>query len=672
MNDAPATAVPELLRQAAAFHQQGRLDRAQPLYRRILAANPRHFDALHLLGVTVAQSNDPAGAIRLFDQALAVDPDQAAAHCNRAVALLTLGRWHAALTSCERAIVLDSGYAEAYSTASLVLAALGRWEDALARAQGAIALRPGHAESHHQCGNAQCRLQHFAAAVASYDRAIALAPGHAAAHANRAVALQALGEFDAALAAHDRSIALEPGSGRAIAARLFTRLHACDWRDWPADVAAVIDRIEHGEAAMNPFALMTFTDCASVLLRAATLWGRQECLAADATPPPLPHPAPRPTPSPHAPAQRIRVGYFSSDFRNHPVALLLAGLIEGHDRDRFEVTAFSFGPDTKDLMRRRLELAFDAFLDVRGLADEEVVRRARDRGIAIAVDLGGYTDGARPRIFALRAAPIQVSYLGYLGTLGTAFMDYLIADRTLIPTHDREHYAEKIVCLPHYQVNTRRQIDATPCTRAQFGLPEAGFVFCCFNACFKLVPATFSSWMRILHRVPGSVLFLYAEHAQIERNLRREAARAHVDPARLYFGKRLPVPEYLARYRTADLFLDTAPYNAGTTASDALWAGLPVLTRTGGTFSSRIAASALRAVGLPELITDSEDEYERRAVELARGGAELGAIKRKLDRVRAAAPLFDTARFTRTLENAYCLMVERHRAHLHPDHIDVD
>jgi predicted O-linked N-acetylglucosamine transferase (SPINDLY family) len=664
MNETPATAVPELLRQAAAFHQQGRLDRAQPLYRRILAANPRHFDALHLLGVTFAQSNDAEGAVRLFDQALAVNPYQAAAHCNRAVALHALGRWHAALTSCERAIALDSGYAEAYYTASLVLAALGRWEDTLARAQAAVALRPEHAESYHQCGNAQCRLQRFAAAVASYDRAIALAPRHAAAHANRAVALQALGEFDAALAAHDMTIALEPGSGHAIAGRLFTRLHACDWRDWHADVAAVIDRIEHGEAAMNPFALMTVTDSASLLKRAAVLWGRKECPTTAATP--------LPPPPQHDPAQRIRVGYFSSDFRNHPVALLLAGLIEEHDRERFEVTAFSFGPDTQDLMRRRLELAFDAFLDVRGLADAEVARRARERGIDIAVDLGGYTDGARPRIFALRAAPIQVSYLGYLGTMGTAFMDYLIADRTLIPAADREHYAEKIVCLPHYQVNSKRQIDASPSTRAQFGLPATGFVFCCFNACFKLVPATFASWMRILDRVPGSVLFLHAEHAQTERNLRREAARAGVDPARLHFGRRLPVPEYLARYRAADLFLDTAPYNAGTTASDALWAGLPVLTRAGSTFSSRIAASTLRAVGLPELITQGEDEYERRAVELARDADELEALQRKLDRVRASAPLFDTARFTRTLEKAYCLMVERHRALLPPDHIDLD
>jgi predicted O-linked N-acetylglucosamine transferase (SPINDLY family) len=666
MHDVTAPPVPEMLRQAAAFHQQGLLDRAQPLYRRILATNPRHFDALHLLGVALAQSHDPEGAVRLIDKALAVNPYQAAAHCNRAVALLALGRWQAALTSCERAIALDSGYAEAYYTASLVLAALGRWEDALTRAQRALALRPGHADSHHQCGNAQCRLQRFTAAVASYDRAITLAPGHAAAHANRAVALQALGEFDAALAAHDRSIALEPGSGRAIAGRLFTRLHACDWRGWHADVAAITDRIEHGEAAMNPFALMTVTDSAPLLKRAAVLWGCKECPDADAAPPPTP------TPTRHDPAQRIRVGYFSSDFRNHPVALLLAGLIEEHDRERFEVTAFSFGPDTQDLMRRRLELAFDAFLDVRGLADAEVARRARERGIDIAVDLGGYTDGARPRIFALRAAPIQVSYLGYLGTMGTAFMDYLIADRTLIPAADREHYAEKIVCLPHYQVNSKRQIDASPSTRAQFGLPATGFVFCCFNACFKLVPATFASWMRILDRVPGSVLFLYAEHAQTERNLRREAARAGADPARLHFGGRLPVPEYLARYRAADLFLDTAPYNAGTTASDALWAGLPVLTRAGSTFSSRIAASTLCAVGLPELITHGEAEYERRAVELASSGDEIGALKRKLDRVRASAPLFDTARFTRTLEKAYCLMVERQRALLPPDHIDLD
>ena len=323
-------------------------------------------------------------------------------------------------------------------------------------------------------------------------------------------------------------------------------------------------------------------------------------------------------------------------------------------------------------MRTRLERAFDRFIEVRGNSDQEIVQLARTMELDIAVDLGGFTESSRPNLFAMRAAPLQVSYLGYLGTLGADYMDYLIADRTIIPLEQQGHYAEKIVYLPSYQANdSKRVISSRRFSRQELGLPPTGFVYCCCNASYKIAPAVFGSWMRMLRRVPDSVLFLVAVNATVQGNLRQEAVARGVAADRLVFGERLPFPEYLARYGTADLFLDTLPYNAGTTASDALWAGLPVLTRVGESFAARVAASLLHAVGLPELVTATPEQYEATAVELASNPGRLAEIKDRLARNRLTMPLFDTVRFTRHLEDAYTQMYRRYQADLNPDHISV-
>jgi predicted O-linked N-acetylglucosamine transferase (SPINDLY family) len=371
----------------------------------------------------------------------------------------------------------------------------------------------------------------------------------------------------------------------------------------------------------------------------------------------------------HAPHDRLRIGYFSSDFRDHAVSHLMAEVFERHDRSRFELTAFSFGPDTGDAMRRRVSAAFERFIDVRGRSAAEVARLARQLEIDIAVDLNGFTQGGQTNVFAFRAAPLQASYVGFLGTMGADYYDYLIADRAIVPEGARAQYSEKIACLPSYQANdSTRPVPERKFSREALGLPPTGFVYCCFNNNYKITPRTFDGWMRILAAVEGSVLFLYADNDLAPANLRKEASRRGVDPRRLVFGERLPLPDYLARYLAADLFLDTLPYNAGATASDALWSGLPVLTCLGESFAGRVGGSLLAAIGLPELAVPTQEAYEARAIALARDPAALAAIRQRLACNRLSTPLFDTAAFTRHLEAAFRAMHERHEAGLPPEH----
>jgi predicted O-linked N-acetylglucosamine transferase (SPINDLY family) len=371
---------------------------------------------------------------------------------------------------------------------------------------------------------------------------------------------------------------------------------------------------------------------------------------------------------------KVRIGYFSADFRIHPVSMLIAELFEMHDRSRFEITAFAFGPEANDAMRTRLEKAFDSFIDVRAQSDAEVALLARKLGIDIAVDLGGFTEHSRPKIFARRAAPIQINFLGYPGTTGAAYMDYIVGDRIVIPAGSRDHYSEKVVYLPNsYQVNdSTRQIADQIFTRTELQLPESGFVFCCFNNNFKIRADTFDSWMRILGQVEKCVLWLLEDNPVSPANLRKEAATRGIDPNRLVFAKRVPPPQHLARQRAADLFLDTTPYNAHTTASDALWAGLPVVTLIGESFAGRVASSLLSALNLSELITSTREEYEALAVRLATNPGMLRKIRKKLEGNRLSAPLFDTPLFAKHLEKAYMNIFKRYQSNLPPDHIFVE
>ena len=571
--------------------------------------------------------------------------------------LSSLECFEEALTSFDRAIAARPDYAEAHSNRGAALRALKRYPEALASCQRALQIDPWCVDGYTNLGAIYIDLKSFNDALACYERALNLRQD-VSGYVSQGAVLHELKRSEEAVASYQRALALDPNAGFVLGTLRHLRMQICDWADYDDDVARIAAGTDQGRSTTRPFNLLSLLDAPALHRKASETAVQEFCTARHPLPPTVRHPR----------HDRIRLGYFSADLHSHAVTVLTAELFETHDRSRFELTAFSLGANVRDDTRKRIEPAFDRFLWVGAQSDREIAELSRRLGIDIAVDLGGYTGDARPRIMALRAAPIQVSYLGYLGTMGGDFMDYLIADPVIVPPESRAHYSEKLAYLPNYQVNdTKRVIADKVFTREELGLPPRGFVFCCFNASYKITPEVFGSWMRILAAVPDSVLFLVAGNALAERNLRREAASHGISPQRLVFGARVAPAEYLARYRAADLFLDTSPYNAGTTASDALWVGLPVLTCIGDSFAARVAASVLTAAGLPELITHDRLHYERLAIELAMQPDRLAAVRRKLADGRSSCVLFDTPRMTRNLEELYARMYERHLAGLAPE-----
>ena len=538
----------------------------------------------------------------------------------------------------------------------------GSDQSALASHDKAIQLNPNNPQAHNNRGSALQSLHQYQAALESYDRAIQLDPAYAEAHANRANALMALKQYEPALESFNRVLELQPDVEYLRSLRLYMRRQICDWENAHQDLSDLESAIERGEKAALPFATLALTNSPTLQRRAAEIYALDKYRATNAIAAPN-----------HPRHDRIRIGYFSADYYNHATSYLMSELFERHDRGKFEVLGFSFGPNISDEMSKRVSASMDRFLDVRSMPDRDIAQLSRELEVDIAIDLKGYTQDHRAGIFNHRAAPIQVSYVGYPGTMGASFMDYLIADPTLIPESSRTHYSEKIIYLPDsYQPNdSRRPVAATAPTRTGERLPESAFVFCCFNNTYKITPAIFDIWMRILARVPGSVLWLLDGDPASTANLRTQAQLRGIDPARLVFARPLPLADHLARHALADLFLDTSPYNAHTTASDALWTGLPVLTCLGETFAGRVAASLVNAVGLPELITSTWPDYEELAVALAQDPQRHQSLRSRLHAARNTAPLFDTPAYTRHLEAAYIAILDRHHAGLPPDHIHV-
>ncbi|MEJ2411023.1 MAG: tetratricopeptide repeat protein [Novosphingobium sp.] len=616
----------------------GRLDTAVAHYDKAIALAPDYFEALNNRGIALQNQGCVPEALASFDRAIGLNPGYTKAHVNRGLALGKLKRLDEALACFDLAIRLEPALAEAYSNKGNVLLTMNRPCDALAHFDKAIALKGNLASAHVNRGNALIALKRWDEAVVSYDRSIALAPGDAMAFRNRGIALHKLKRPDEALASYRRAHQIAPDSARDLAEVRYLEAHLCIWNDGNgfADVPA--------DMAVPPFYMLRFEDNPQKQMECARAWCAEQYGAI------VPAEV-----KPHASGGKIRIGYFSADFHNHATMYLMARLFELHDKSRFEIHAFSYGPDVQDEMRLRLINAVDAFHQVERLDDEAAARLAREAEIDIAIDLKGHTENARPGIFAYRAAPVQAQYLGYPGTMGAEFIDYIIADPVTIPPHCERFYTEQVVRLPHsYQVNDdRRAISDRIFTRAELGLPEDGFVFCCFNNNYKITPSEFDIWMRLLSQIEGSVLWLFRDNAPAAENLRGEAAKRGVAPERLVFADRMPQADHLARQRCADLFLDTFAFNAHTTASDALWSGLPLVTRLGQSFAARVAGSLLHAVDLPELTTETPEAYEALALKLAADPAALAAVKAKLAINLSTSPLFDTAQFTRDIETVY-------------------
>jgi predicted O-linked N-acetylglucosamine transferase (SPINDLY family) len=724
--------ISDAFKKALALHQQGRLCEAENLYKAIIDHDPGHFDAHSLLGVIASQRQDHAAAAALFDRAATLNPSSALAHAssgnalsalhrhaaaatsfqrslalepnhpavlnnlgnalfalgrfeealawysrslsirggsvevlfNRGNACLELGRPAEALADYERALAANAAYPEALNKRGAALRVLRRLDEAVASYDSALALRADYAEALNDRGNALLELGRGAEALASYDRALTARPAFAEALYNKGIALSALSRHGEAADEFLRLLNLKPDFAYARGELLYSQLHCCDWTAHSQTIAQIREEVAAGRRSAAPFVFLSVSGSPSEQLQCSTIYSQDTHTASSR----LPRPG-----SPHR-HDKIRVAYLSADFHDHPTAYLMAELFELHDLTGFETYAISFGAERRGDMRIRLERAFSHFIDVQGRSDHAVAVLLRDLEIDIAVDLKGHTQHSRPGIFAARPAPIQVNYLGYPGTTGADFMDYIIADRLTIPDEQRRFYTEKVARVPDtYQPtdSTRRISEWNP-TRGEVGLPDSGFVFCSFVANYKITPVIFDSWMRLLADIQGSVLWLLAGNERAADNLRRRASARGIAPERLVFAPRMKLEFHLARQSLADLFLDTLPINAHTTASDALWAGVPLLTCLGAGFAGRVAASLLSAARLPELIAATPEAYELLALELARDRGRLADIRGKLARNRATCPLFDTDRLRRHIESCFRTMYLRYQRGQQPVGFDVE
>jgi predicted O-linked N-acetylglucosamine transferase (SPINDLY family) len=708
---------------------RGKHSRSASFLERARSANPDNPFIHYNLGVTMQELGQSLAAERCYRRALELKPDLVPASHNLARLLLADGRPAEAESACRAAIAAKPDMADTHLVLGNVLKEMLRWDEAADCYQRAIRLRPDYAEgqfnlgvalqalerhdeaiiafthflrSHgkehpvalNKIGLSQRRLRRLADAVESFSRAVQANPGFAGAWNNLGMTFDDLKRHEAAKQAFAKALEAKPDFAEAAyglgcvldkqgmheealrcclaatginpdlphaATRILKlKMALCDWPDLDAACSAAIRDIERRTYEGFPFDVLYVPDTRPPHHLYAGRFATATVMEN------VSHRLPE-VPANPRPIGRLRMGYVSSDLREHAVAQLTASLFELHDRNRFEVFAYSSGPDDGSEMRQRLQRAFDHFIDIRELSHEQAARRIRDDAIDILVDLNGYTRDACTEIFAMRPAPIQVNWLGYPGTMGADFMDYIVVDPFVVPPEQAPYYTEKLAYLPDtYLPNDRKRAIGSPPTRAEVGLPEQGFVFCCFNNAYKITPDVFEIWCGLLDEVAGAVLWL-SVGPEAQANLRREAEARGIDPERLIFASRVPsMADHLARLSLADLFLDTLPYNAHTTAPDALWAGVPVVTCAGETFPSRVAGSLLRAVGLPELVTERLDQYRDLALRLATHPDELRAIQQRLAENRLTTPLFDSERFTRNLEALYRRMWARHEQGLPP------
>ena len=687
--------VRNILAEALAEHNAGRLDKAEALYREAIADNPDDVNAWYLLGVALHRSGRTDEALGAYDAALRIAPDAAEPLYNRALARLALGRSDAAEADLRRAVAARSDLAEAQALLGRLLAARGALAEAVPAFEATLAASPGHKGAAIDLGLALQKLGRVDEATVAFRRASAIAPDNAdvwrclagllteagggseaVAAAERATALdptnaaawyvegaarQTVTDLEGATEALERAVALAPDYVDAAIRLAHLKANRCDWRDGGRAARHLVELSQR--LPVWPWAVATLPSSAAEQRRAAEIWARAKTR----------QDAPRRPPRRRAPGERLRIGYLSADFHQHATAFLIAEVLEKHDGKRVEIVGYSLGPDDGSAMRRRLVAAFERFVDLAQDSDPAAAARIASDDLDILVDLKGWTQGARPGILAERPAPLQIAWLGYPGTMGANWTDYVIADEVVLPLALETHFSEAVLRLPgSYQpTDTRRVATKDAGSRTAHGLPERGFVFCCFNNVYKIQPAMFDIWMRLLAGVPGSVLWLLSPYDFPKPHLRREAEARGIDPARLVFADALPQDRHLARLPLADLFLDTLPVNAHTTASDALWMGLPVLTCEGDTFAGRVAASLLLAVNVIELVTTNLADYEARALRLAREPATLSEIRTRVGHARQGSALFNARRFARELEDAFERAIIRAERGWPPESFDV-
>jgi predicted O-linked N-acetylglucosamine transferase (SPINDLY family) len=652
--------VEEALCRAKAHQQAGRWQDALAAYEEVASAVPGLAQVHHIRGLILQNLGRIEESLAVLTHATTAQPDLAEAWNDRGNALYRLKRMDDAEESYRRAVALKPDSAPFHNNRGAALLALSRAQDALTTFDTAINLDPNFPEAHNNRGNALKDLGQNETAALAYAHALAIRPENPEALVNHGNVLIRLNRNVEAIAALSRAVELAPDFPFAKGYLLHAKMLACDWRGLEALRDDVESRVDAGQACAEPFGHQGISESSRVLCRCAEIFAAAR------------YPSQSMVLAKPPDHRRIRVGYLSGEFRNQATSILMAEVFERHDRDHFEILALDNGWDDASDLRVRLVKAFDQVIDISRLSDPAAAAMIAERRIDILVNLNGYFGAGRQGVFSRKPAPVQVNYLGFPGTLGATYMDYMIADRIVIPESDRLHYVEKIAYLPGtYQPNDRlRRITDKEFSRAELGLPETGIVFCCFNNNYKITPWMFDIWMRLLLKIPGSSLWLLQDNDTAAANLRAEARTRGVSPERLVFADRIGHAEHLARHRAADLFLDTLPYNAHTTASDALWAGLPVLTCLGSTFPSRVGASLLQAVGLPELVTTNLAEYEAAALRLAQSPALISDLKRRLAEARSTAPLFDATRTTRDLERLFTIMHTRARSGLPPEHID--
>lgn len=718
-----------LLQQAIDNFQQGNLSQTKLALNNILKIQPKNFQALLIMGVTLgverhhaeainfllkaakinaqdyfvnfnlakalSETGDDFKSIKYHQLAINIDPHQPEAWLNFGKSLFQINRLNEALSHFDKAIQLNPKYPEAWSNKGMTFFRLKRFDEAISSYNQAIQLKPDCAENWSNKGLILHELKLFNEALFHYNHATKLKPDYAEGWLNLADTLSELNEINQAISYYDKALKLNshlpeawfnkgsaliklkkydeaathykcaldinPKINWALGYLIYTNLMSCNWENLNNYLETLNTKLLSNEKALHPFTLLALNDDPLIHKKSSEIFTESNfsfysCLC------PI-----QKRPKNH----KITIGYFSADFHNHAVSNLIAEIFELHDKNKYEIIGFSFIYENNDDNHHRIKNSFNQFYYVNQMSDLEVAKLGRSLNIDIAVDLMGFTQNSRTGIFTNRVAPIQINYLGYPSTMGANFIDYIIADKTLIPPDFQKFYSEKIIYLPNsYQANDRKRLISKKIfTRQELGLPEHGFVFCCFNNSFKISPKIFSSWMRILKSVEGSVLWLIKENESVVNNLRREATIQGVDSNRLIFAEKIELSDHLARHFQADLFLDTLPYNAHTTASDALWTGLPLLTILGRSFAGRVAASLLSAIKLPELITTNLEDYEIMAIELANNQEKLLKIKRKLLNNLETTPLFDSPLLTKNLEDAYLNIYNRYHANLKTEHV---